>query len=351
MDKVKDLKLNIDSKNYDDGVQKLLNEVKPNWTSVETKILSGGYSCITLRSYEKDNHKDSVTIRIQNLVPSLGNANKLEVKALKYLSETGCCPDLLATFGNGYCYRYIKGKPAVNFATGDVTLHDTMLRKSAHKLALIHTINIPDTDMNTPTLYLMFKNMIASSQYEPLSPDYPSKEVLLNECSVMEQFCQETRTRVGFCHGDTHPGNMVWNQENETVTFVDWELAHVGCQYNDIAHFVGITQSLWRQHLPTFAPDFDLRLLRQDCPDKFCRYYYEEWCRLQHQQMIQTEFDTFKEDIEKFKICDAFLILVIPAIIPEEKYNLANSQSGFMKKSLETYMEYKKRVLGRTDFG
>jgi len=208
---------------------------------IEIKKVSGGYSCNTycVHSSEPD---DAIIIRVRKMLAKASWLDpKFEETVVQELSRIGIFSKVYAFFQNGYCYRYIEGKPLANLTDPSEASPDELpLEQIAQMLARVHNVKINGSDYSKSTTFSMIDRVLANEY--PADSDIADKEVLTREINELFAYGKKFDLNIGLTHGDLNPGNIVWDSIQKTLTFVDWEGEHIGYQALDVAYFLQMLQ-------------------------------------------------------------------------------------------------------------
>ncbi|WAR23313.1 EKI2-like protein [Mya arenaria] len=235
--------------------------------TIDVEHIRQNYLCDDVRTILKGIHPEwfteSIEHRIKSKVFSGGISNQLYGYYLDQLTEDamlherGLGPPLYATFNNGSVYGYVPGK----------TLDNDSLRKPhirkliAEEIVKIQSVTLDDRDRK-PALW---DRMLWAS--------IPPKHVLLQEMNATRAHLEHVDSQIVFCHNDLVTHNIVYNKDNETVTFIDYEFA----MYNPEHYELG-------NHFNEYAGLEDLDFSR--IPDKA---YQIDWLRHYLQQKAKCQ--------------------------------------------------------------
>ncbi|KAK3210879.1 hypothetical protein Dsin_015585 [Dipteronia sinensis] len=207
--------------------------------SVET--VSGGITNLLLKvSVKEENGNDvSVTVRLYGPNTDYVINRERELQAIKYLSAAGFGAKLLAIFGNGMVQSFINAR----------TLIPTDMRNSklaaeiAKQLRNFHQVEIPGS--KEPQLWndiskfyekasgLEFDDIEKQRMYEGISFKEVHKEIF-----ELKELAGHLNSPVVFAHNDLLSGNIMVNDEQEKLYFIDFEYGSYNYRGFDIGnHF------------------------------------------------------------------------------------------------------------------
>ncbi|XP_052774483.1 ethanolamine kinase 2-like isoform X2 [Mya arenaria] len=266
-----------------DDVRTILKGIHPEWFTesiehrIKSKVFSGGISNQLYGYYLDQLTEDAVLIRIYGVGTEHFTDRPLGNKIIMMLHERGLGPPLYATFNNGSVYGYVPGK----------TLDNDSLRKPhirkliAEEIVKIQSVTLDDRDRKPALwdrMWTFWENGPDSSVNNPEQNDklwasIPPKHVLLQEMNATRAHLEHVDSQIVFCHNDLVTHNIVYNKDNETVTFIDYEFA----MYNPEHYELG-------NHFNEYAGLEDLDFSR--IPDKA---YQIDWLRHYLQQKAKCQ--------------------------------------------------------------
>ncbi|XVE98306.1 hypothetical protein REPUB_Repub03eG0094300 [Reevesia pubescens] len=207
--------------------------------SIET--LSGGITNLLLKVSVKEENGDNVAVTVRLYGPKTECVinRERELQAIKYLLAAGFGAKLLGVFGNGMVQSFINAR----------TLSPSDMRKPklvaeiAKQLCRFHQVEIPGS--KEPQLWvdifkffekafaLQFEDIDKKSIYETIS----FKEVH-NEVTQLKELTGLFNAPVVFAHNDLLSGNLMLNDEHDTLYFIDFEYGSYNYRGFDIGnHF------------------------------------------------------------------------------------------------------------------
>lgn len=338
----------IDKNDPNDGIKELLMHIQPQWdqTNICIKEMSGGYSGKIFCCFNGNDTDNAVTVRIRNLADEIKQwQNDLEPKVIGHLSKLGHFSRFYATFANGYCYHFIKGTPMANVKLKTGYVDDKMLISIAKEMVFLHSIKMPDVEYSGNGFLDMLGMFLDSSTLSE-EERFLKKSVLMTEISFLIELFKPINSPHAICHGDPHPGNYVWNSDTEKVTFVDWEGAHVGYQFQDVAHFL-VSMEMFTNGV---IPGMEAIKMPLELENTFLSAYFEEWCKQKDEMVTEESLLEFKEKIEKFKlsplICNVVFAMIVPHIFDE----LTGNVKKFSEMLWKRYIDIKEKVCEKDQF-
>ncbi|KDP32383.1 hypothetical protein JCGZ_13308 [Jatropha curcas] len=227
-------------------VVELCKDLFKKWSKLDDSLfsverVSGGITNLLLKVTvkEEDGNEVSVTVRIYGPNTDYVIHRERELQAIKYLSAAGFGAKLLGTYGNGMVQSFINAR----------TLTPADMRKPklaaeiARQLHEFHKVEIPGS--KEPQLWneifkfyenasiLQFDDIEKQRIYETIS----FKEVY-NEIVEIKGLTDRLNAPVVFAHNDLLSGNLMLNDDENKLYFIDFEYGSYSYRGYDIAnHF------------------------------------------------------------------------------------------------------------------
>ncbi|KAL4304130.1 hypothetical protein GQ457_10G003250 [Hibiscus cannabinus] len=224
----------------------LCKDLFPKWAklsescfSVET--VSGGITNLLLKVSVKEENGENVSVTVRLYGPNTDYVinRERELQAIKYLSAAGFGAKLLGVFGNGMVQSFIYAR----------TLTPSDMRKPklaseiAKQLRRFHQVEIPGS--KEPQLWIdLFKffEKASSLQFEDTDKqkiyETISFEEVHKEATQLKELTGLLNAPVVFAHNDLLSGNLMLNDEQEKLYFIDFEYGSYNYRGFDIGnHF------------------------------------------------------------------------------------------------------------------
>ncbi|KAG1954043.1 ethanolamine kinase [Pimephales promelas] len=238
----------IDERTPRHGISQLLKTLRPEWKpeDIQVKAFTEGITNQLMGCYVGSMTEDPVVlVRIYGQMTELFLDRDKELEMFQVLHTHGCGPELFCSFSNGICYEFIRG----------VVLDDTLLRQPsvyrliATEMGKIHSIKCGEMGTSTPGTPVLwsrlsqFLNLVQSSdapkpQRSSGHVETPSLKVIITEMEELKTLLTHTNSPVVLCHNDLLTKNVIYNKEEGTVKFIDYEYADFNYQAYDIGnHF------------------------------------------------------------------------------------------------------------------
>lgn len=227
-------------------VKELCKDLFKNWSKLEdscfsVETVSGGITNLLLKVSVKEENGNNVSVTVRLYGPNTDYVinRERELQAIKYLSAAGFGANLLAVFGNGMVQSFINARTLTPLDMKKPKL----AAEIAKQLQRFHQVEIPGS--KEPQLWNdMFKFFDKASSlkfddsgkqriYETIS----FKEVH-NEIIELKELTGHFNAPVVFAHNDLLSGNIMLNEEEDKLYFIDFEYGSYNYRGFDIGnHF------------------------------------------------------------------------------------------------------------------
>ncbi|PRQ46433.1 putative ethanolamine kinase [Rosa chinensis] len=207
--------------------------------SVET--VSGGITNLLLKATakEEDGNEVSVTVRLYGPNTDYVINRERELQAIKYLSVAGFGANLLAVFGNGMVQSFINARTLVPLDMRNPKLAAAIARE----LRRFHQVEIPGS--KEPQLWIdtfKFYEKASSLEFDDSEKQKIYKTIsfseVYNEIVELKELTSHFNAPVVFSHNDLLSGNIMANDEEEKLYFIDFEYGSYNYRGFDIGnHF------------------------------------------------------------------------------------------------------------------
>lgn len=250
---VRSLSISVDEQNVIPGALSLVRELRPDWDlrHVQTKLFTDGITNKLLACYVDTCMKEAVLVRIYGKRTELFVDREDEVTSFQLLRAHGCAPELYCTFQNGLCYEFMRG-----LALGPEHVHQPhILRLIAHEMAKYHCIPAHNGCLPKAVLWQKLNKYLSILHTEEgaqdrLLTEIPSLKVLEEELIWLQKYLPSLESPIVLCHNDLLCKNVIYNEEEGHVRFIDYEYAGYNYQAYDIANhfneFAGVSEPDYR---------------------------------------------------------------------------------------------------------
>jgi ethanolamine kinase len=233
------------------GSIEVIERFFPLWKGNDLKcsICTAG---LTNKLVKVEHNTSTVLVRIYGRGTHLLIDRKQELSNLIRLSQLGFCPGIYGYFNNGMVYGYVHG--CVYTPSDMVDAHKSYL--VAEHMASWHQI---DTNRDKPQLFVTLQKWLDFLPFQ-YSDDTKNQlfstfgytiDSLRKESLYLQRKLEAIGSPVVFCHNDIQVGNIVYDPENDSVRFIDYEYGCVSYRGFDIGnHFCefGGTNGDWTKY-------------------------------------------------------------------------------------------------------
>ncbi|KAF0913953.1 hypothetical protein E2562_025367 [Oryza meyeriana var. granulata] len=224
----------------------ICKELVRGWSSLDSsrfsiETVSGGITNLLLKVSADDGkgNKSSVTVRLYGPNTDLVIDRKRELQAIPHLSAAGFGAQLLGTFENGMVQSFIYARTL----TPSDMKEPRIAAEIAKELRRFHQVDIPGS--KEPQLWddifkflkkasvLEFEDKEKQERYETIS----FREIQ-DEVKELKDLSDLLHAPVVFSHNDLLSGNLMLNDLEEKLYFIDFEYGSYSYRGYDIAnHF------------------------------------------------------------------------------------------------------------------
>ncbi|CAH1782920.1 unnamed protein product [Owenia fusiformis] len=290
----------------------LLRSMRPNWKNVKCKVFTGGLTNKLIGCYNKGAKDDMVLVKIYgNGTESFIDRDK-ELHYMKLLHNKGCAPPIYARFHNGICYGYIPRK-----CINEKMVRDKHIgRLIGHEMAKIHSIQEiskcegQNKMRQEPMLFHQLEKYLCLIPEGFADDQEKNKRYKIGMKYRQEDFRAEFErlkthlktldSPVVLCHNDVLLRNIIYNKDNEKITFIDYEYTDYNYQAFDIGnHFNRFSDPNKIDFSLYPTKTFQLSWLRE---------YLVAWYYLQGLHKIPTnrDIDILYVQVRKFSLASHF---------------------------------------------
>lgn len=236
-----------------------------------------------------------VLIRIYGEAANSYFDREYEIRVFECISKLGQGPRLLGYFHSGRIEEFLNAK---TLSAPDLR-NPEISAKIAAKLWEFHQLDIPGP--RQPMLWMRLREWVKTAL--ALCPKNVAAEFQLDcmeeDINFLEKMLWRNDQKVGFCHNDLQYGNVMINDEDQTLTLIDYDCSTYNPVAYDIAnHFCEMAGDYHSDtpHILDFNkyPDFEKR-------HKFVKEYLKP-SRKAGGMMSEKEVEQILKDIEKYTV-------------------------------------------------
>ncbi|KAF2353243.1 Protein kinase-like domain [Trinorchestia longiramus] len=225
------------------GAKEVVAAIMPSWdkSKFQYKVYTDGISNQLVGVWPADESMDhQILVRVYGNKTELFIDRSAEKHNIQLLYSQGCGPALLGCFQNGLCYSYTIGIP---LTTSTVSKEDISTATITH-LAELHSIEL-DESSDEPVLFpkaRRFLNLLPDlktvKHFSRVVDEGYSNDYLQGELAEVELVVKSLECPITLCHNDLLLANIIWNEKDNKIRFIDFEYAAPNYQPYDIAnHF------------------------------------------------------------------------------------------------------------------
>lgn len=245
---IKRFSIAVDEEDVVPGALQLISRLRPKWNlqQVKTKFFTDGITNKLVGCYVDEAMEDVVLVRVYGHKTELFVDRDNELHSFQVLHINGCAPNLYCTFTNGLCYEFMQG-----LALGTEHVRQpSIYRLIACELAKIHSIHAHNGCIPKPSLWQKLRKYIsivaseftAEASNKRIQQSVPSLELLQQEVAWMKEHLSLLNSPVVLCHNDLLCKNIIYNEKEGHIRFIDYEYAchnymafDIGNHFNEFA--------------------------------------------------------------------------------------------------------------------
>ncbi|KAI8149143.1 kinase-like domain-containing protein [Fennellomyces sp. T-0311] len=285
-----------------EGAYKIISTVFPSWKKEDIKFVQckdGITNQLVRATYQPTDF--SVLVRAFGRKSEILIDRKQEIINLVTLSAQGLCPPLYARFRNGLMYGFIKGRVSSVEDMGQPKTASWI----ANKLAKWHKVLLPQDQTGKPepkqTLWSTMRRWLAGVPSHYDNPEQQKKftarfdmQKLAVELESLIKVLETLNSPIVFSHNDLLYGNVIYDDEKEEASFIDYEYGSYAFRGFDIGN-----------HFNEFA-GFECEYSRY--PDKPFQMKWFEWylTEFNGEKPSHQELEHLFKEVEGFSLASHF---------------------------------------------
>ncbi|XP_002737227.1 ethanolamine kinase 1-like [Saccoglossus kowalevskii] len=238
------LDVTVDENNPKPGALELMKHIRPEWKidDIQLKVFTDGITNKIFGCYLPENKREMVLLRVFGKKTELIIDREKEIENFQILHRAKCGAELYCIFNNGLCYQFIPG----SILDVDLVRNDKVYPLIASKMAKMHTIKPEDGNAIEASLFQTLRKWYRNCPREFKDPeknarfkkDVVSHEQLGKEVDELGAALKPLNSPIVFCHNDLLLANIIYDEQTNSVSFVDYEYGTFNYQAFDIAdHF------------------------------------------------------------------------------------------------------------------
>ncbi|KAK1128529.1 hypothetical protein K0M31_002987 [Melipona bicolor] len=238
------LDITIDENEIVDGAKEIIKKIRPTWPldKLHFKIFTDGITNKLIGVWYSEYYNEMVLVRVYGHKTDLLINRKDETRNIRILNKVGFTHSIYATFNNGLAYQFIEG----NILTTETVRNPDIYVLIAKRMAQMHKLK-PDIEMSKEAciwkklekfMEIMpkeFSNITKQARFEKLIKPFV---VLKQDYEALKKELINLNNEIVFAHNDLLLANVLYNEKENSVTFIDFEYTGYNYQAFDIAnHF------------------------------------------------------------------------------------------------------------------
>uniref|UniRef100_A0A2N9G512 Choline kinase N-terminal domain-containing protein n=1 Tax=Fagus sylvatica TaxID=28930 RepID=A0A2N9G512_FAGSY len=258
-----------------------------------------------------------------------------EIRTFEFISKHGQGPRLLGRFPNGRIEEFIHARTLSASDLHDPEISDLI----ASKMKEFHDLDMPGP--KNVRLWDRLRNWLGAAKSLSLPEEAKAfcLDTVEEEISILEKELSGAYQRIGFCHNDLQYGNIMIDEETNSITIIDYEYASYNTVAFDIAnHFCEMAADYHTEtpHILDFSkyPGLEER-------QRFVRIYLsssgDEPSNIEVEQLLQ--------DVEKYTLA-SHLVWGLWGIISEHVNEIDFDYMEYARQRFEQYWLRKPALLG-----
>ncbi|XP_061532971.1 ethanolamine kinase 1-like isoform X1 [Phycodurus eques] len=241
-DELLHIDIQVDENKARTSVLDLLRTLRPNWRpeDIHMKTFTEGITNQLLGCSVDES--DCVLVRVYGQRTELFLDRQREVEMFRLLHANGCGPQIYCSFRNGICYQFVPG----DVLEDELLCQPSIYRLIAAEMARIHSIRPPSAHPPERVLWTKLSRLLTlvedsgefTGQSSTSGPQLPGLARLSMEAETLERQLSPLGSPTVLCHNDLLTKNIIYDRQQETVRFIDYEYAEYNYQAFDIGnHF------------------------------------------------------------------------------------------------------------------
>ncbi|XP_017875611.1 ethanolamine kinase [Ceratina calcarata] len=239
------LDITVDENEIVAGAKEIIKKIRPTWSldKLNFKIFTDGITNKLIGVWYVGHYSDMVLIRVYGHKTDLLINRQDETRNIRILNKAGFTHSIYATFNNGLAYQFIEGNTLTTETVRDPYIYPLI----AKRMAQMHKLKPDDAEILKEACIWNKIEQFMDIMPKEFSDDAKQArfEKLIRPFTVLKQNYQllkkeliDINNEVVFAHNDLLLGNVLYNQKENSVTFIDFEYTAYNYQAFDIAnHF------------------------------------------------------------------------------------------------------------------
>ena len=244
------LDLKVSRDNLQEDAKKVIAKVCPDWDlqSLKFKVFTGGITNTVLGCHVGDDLDDLVLVRVNGEGSGLTIDRDGEPEVMQALHAAGCASPIHGIFDNGMVYGFFPGETLDEKTVRDPHIQELI----AEEVGKMHQVRLSSMqkEMTERPVSQYPAKMKSWLDYTPTHFDNPDKQKMFEtevpsvarlrkELDKIVETLEALHMDVVLSHNDLLPQNIIYNNQEDRIHFIDYEYAFYNYEAFDIAcHFV-----------------------------------------------------------------------------------------------------------------
>lgn len=257
-----------------------------------------------------------------------------EIQTFEFMSKNGQGPRLLGRFTNGRVEEFIRARTLSASDLRDPSISALI----ASKMKEFHDLDMPGE--KKVHLWDALRNWLSEAKRlsSPKEVEAFYLDTIDKEIAILEKELSCANQKIGFCHNDLQYGNIMLNEETNSVTIIDYEYASYNPVAFDIAnHFCEMAANYHTEepHILDYTkyPDFEER-------QRFVMSYLST----SDEQPSDNEVEQLLQEIEKYTLAN-HLFWGVWGIISAQVNKIEFDYKEYAKQRFQEYWARKPYLL------
>ena len=237
--------ITIDENEIVHGAKEIIKKIRPTWPldKLHFKIFTDGITNKLIGVWCFGHYNEMVLVRVYGHKTDLLINRKDETRNIRILNKAGFTHSIYATFNNGLAYQFIEGTTL----TTETVRNPNVYTLIAKRMAQMHKLKPDSDDISKEAciwgkvekfMEIMPKEFSDDSKQARFEKLIKPFTVLKQDYQLLKAELEDLNSNVVFAHNDLLLGNVIYNEKEDTVTFIDFEYTAYNYQAFDIAnHF------------------------------------------------------------------------------------------------------------------
>lgn len=234
---VKEVELDIDR--VDDQLRPLISLIRPNWNRTTTVIrrftdgvTNATFGIFQLNKVDREtiDEDQGLVVKIYGVKMNVCIDRERELSIMSKLSKLNLSNEVYLRFYNGFIMSFIPGRVCRAEDLSSMELAELI----AKKMARLHSTEL-DRGSSQSNLCETIESL-----FQSIDPDHRVRRDLVDDISRIRYYLKtQIQLDCVLCHNDLLAANIIYNDERNDVSFIDFEFSSPNFWLYDIANHFG----------------------------------------------------------------------------------------------------------------